>query len=257
MKKVINSLLGVFGVRLIRTSSLNDLLNKDDGCPDLEFIKAMKPENRSRCIDNLEHSTAQLRQDLFVLNELDFKTDGFFVEFGATDGIELSNSLLLESRFGWSGILAEPARTWHEKLHKNRTAQIDTRCVWSKSGETLTFNETEKQYLSTIDSFSDSDFHGKRREGGTRYEVETVSLTDLLVEHNAPGMIDFLSIDTEGSEFDILAGLDFDRFKFRVIACEHNHTPMRQKVFELLTAVGYERRLEDISLFDDWYVLSE
>ncbi len=82
-------------------------------------------------------------------------------------------------------------------------------------------------------------------------------MTDLLVEHNAPGMIGFLSIDTEGSEFDILAGLDFDRFKFRVIACEHNHTPMRQKVFELLTAVGYERRLEDISLFDDWYVLSE
>lgn len=80
-------------------------------------------------------------------------------------------------------------------------------------------------------------------------------MADLLTENGAPNLIDYLSIDTEGSEYDILVGLDFGHFKFRVIICEHNYTPMRQKIFELLTEAGYERRLESISLVDDWYVL--
>lgn len=171
LKSAINACLSVFGVRLILTSNLESLLNKHKSSPDLDFLKAMKPANRSKCIDNLEYSKSQIRQDLFVLSELDFKTDGFFVEFGATDGLETSNSYLLESRFGWSGILAEPARTWHEKLKINRTAQIDTRCVWNKSGEILTFNEAEQPYLSTIDKFSKSDLHSEKRETGKRYSV--------------------------------------------------------------------------------------
>ena len=55
-------------------------------------------------------SKSQYRQDLFVLSELEFKRDGFFVEFGATNGINGSNSFILEKNFGWKGILAEPAK---------------------------------------------------------------------------------------------------------------------------------------------------
>ena len=62
---------------------------------------------------------SQLGQEIFALIENDFKRDGFFVEFGATNGLELSNTHLLEKEFGWTGILAEPAKTWHEDLYKN------------------------------------------------------------------------------------------------------------------------------------------
>jgi hypothetical protein len=68
----------------------------------------------------IKKSKAQLRQDLFVLTHLDFKTHGFFVEFGATDGIHLSNSYLLEREFHWSGILAEPAKSFEVALRQNR-----------------------------------------------------------------------------------------------------------------------------------------
>ena len=66
------------------------------------------------------YSNAQLLQDLWVLYELKEKRNGYFVEFGACDGMSLSNTLLLEKTFGWQGALAEPARAWHAALYANR-----------------------------------------------------------------------------------------------------------------------------------------
>jgi hypothetical protein len=69
-------------------------------------------------------------------------------------------------------------------------------------------------------------------------------------------MMDYLSIDTEGSEYDILSSFNFDKYKFRVITSEHNFTQNREKIYTLLKKQGYERKFEDISEFDDWYVLT-
>ena len=199
-------------------------------------------------------SQAQLWQDLFVLHELGMKRDGFFVEFGATNGVSLSNTYLLEKQFGWKGILAEPAKCWQAALEKNRSAAMEKKCVWSKSGEVLMFNETEVAELSTINAFSDADSHSVIRTHGTNYQVETISLIDLLRQHRAPAMIDYLSIDTEGSEFEILSHFDFGEFRFKIITCEHNGTEAREKIFDLLTANGYVRKHPELSKFDDWYV---
>jgi hypothetical protein len=79
---------------------------------------------------------------------------------------------------------------------------------------------------------------------------------DLLRKFNAPNKIDYLSIDTEGSEFDILEAFDFNDYQFSVITCEHNHTPSREKIFDLLTHNGYSRKFEQLSYWDDWYVLT-
>jgi FkbM family methyltransferase len=200
-------------------------------------------------------SKAQLKQDIFVLSELDCKTGGYFVEFGATNGVDLSNTYLLETKFGWTGILAEPAKVWAEALTKNRNCHIDYDCVWSKSGEVLEFNEVNAAELSTIDTFSGVDEHAATRTSGTKYPVNTISLLDLLKKYDAPKDIDYLSIDTEGSEFEILNAFDFNAYQFRIITCEHNFTPMREKIYDLLTSKGYTRKFPAISIFDDWYVL--
>jgi FkbM family methyltransferase len=203
----------------------------------------------------LKKSKSQLRQDIFVISELNYKRNGYFVEFGATNGIDLSNTYLLETEYGWSGILAEPAKIWHADLERNRKAKIDKRCVWSHTGETLIFNETNYADLSTIDSFSSIDNHTKARDGGKKYLVQTISLMDLLNENHAPEEIDYLSIDTEGSEFEILKDFDFHRYKLKVITCEHNYSPMREKLNALFQKNGYRKKFEQISQFDDWWVL--
>lgn len=204
--------------------------------------------------DLIAKSKSQLRQDLFVLSELGFKRNGFFVEFGATNGVDLSNSYLLEKEYGWSGILAEPAKLWHEDLFRNRTAIIDTRCVWSQTGVELLFSQAEVPELSTLNSFANIDSHALHRKNSFNYKVETVSLVEMLNQHNAPREIDYLSIDTEGSEFDILMNFDFEKYKFKIITCEHNYTESRDKIKSLLESQGYSRKLERISEFDDWYV---
>ena len=92
--------------------------------------------------------------------------------------------------------------------------------------------QTEVGELSRIASIDPRDGH--ERNDHTVVKVETVSLIDLLIEGQAPKDVDFLSIDTEGSEYEILSHFDFDQWNLRTIAVEHNGTEARQKIFELL-----------------------
>jgi len=204
----------------------------------------------------LEHSKSHLRQDIFVLHELQFKRNGYFVEFGAANGVRSSNTYLLEKQFGWTGILSEPARVFHEHLRENRRAQIDTRCVWKESGTKMEFLECSQPELSTIGHFADADLHVEARQDGKTYLVESVSLMDLLDQHNAPLEIDYLSIDTEGTELEILNEFDFKKYQIQIITCEHNYSSRRDQLVNLFTKHGYERKFQNISRFDDWYVRS-
>jgi FkbM family methyltransferase len=216
----------------------------------IEFIS-----DKERLIKKISQSKSQINQDLFVLHKTNFKREGFFVEFGATNGIDLSNTYILEKDFNWTGILAEPTKIWHESLKKNRSnSNIETACVWTDSGQELDFNETTLPELSTINFFSDRDSHNENRKNGIKYKVETISLMDLLDKYNAPKEIDYLSIDTEGSEYEILSKIDFNSYSFQVITCEHNYTSNREKIFELLSSNGYQRVHENLSDFDDWYI---
>jgi len=206
------------------------------------------------CLNNLHHSRAQLLQDLFVLYTLGERPNGFFVEFGATDGLDLSNSYQLEKRFLWHGVLAEPARCWREKLLRNRNCIIDTRCVWERTGETLEFNEVSAPEYSTINAFSGHDNHAQTRTLGDIYQVKTISLNDLLAEHSAPRVIDYMSVDTEGSELRILSAFDFSRHEVQTLTVEHNYTADRERIHALLASKGFRRVFEKFSRWDDWYV---
>lgn len=248
------ALMRKLNVRVTSYSRFDRLMAFEKDHRDIDFLKALPTDRVAQAVSLLDASKSQLRQDLFALSQLGFRRDGFFVEFGATNGVELSNSWLMEKQFGWTGILAEPARVWHADLHANRSCIIETDCVWKVTGQKLEFAEVSAAELSTLASVSDGDGQNIRRRS-TRYEVTTVTLTDMLERNGAPREIDYLSIDTEGSEFDILQAHDFDRFRFKVITCEHNNTPNRKRIYDLLVSKGYRRVMEPQSRFDDWYVL--
>jgi FkbM family methyltransferase len=201
----------------------------------------------------LDNSKSQLGQDVLALAAHGIMRDGFFVEFGATDGEVLSNSHLLEKHFGWSGILAEPSTEYWQSLRSKRSVSLDNRCVWSESGLSLSFISNEE--LSSLEIVAHRDSHDRARSKNARkYLVATVSLMDLLIEHKAPSVVDFLSIDTEGSEFEILTAFDFSKYRFGLICVEHNFNEHRIPIQHLLTSNGYRQVHADLSKWDDWYV---
>jgi FkbM family methyltransferase len=202
----------------------------------------------------LRNSKSQLGQDILGLSAAGLAKPGFFVEFGASDGVALSNTHLLEKRFGWSGILCEPSKSWHQALRKNRSCVIDTRCVYSSTGEKISFSENYLGELSAITKFAEPNSSGILKRTTSSYDVETISLLDLLDFHKAPKHIDFLSVDTEGSEFEILEAFDFQKYSFGVICVEHNFADTREKINKLLLANGYVQVHPDLSDFDDWYI---
>ena len=204
----------------------------------------------------LRHSKSQLGQDILALAVKGVDSPGFFVEFGAADGVALSNSYILEKQFGWSGILCEPSKSWHQALWRNRNCTIDTRCVYSASGQKISFSENYLGELSAITQYAEPNSHGLLKRTTSSYEVDTISLQDLLLSHGAPKYIEFLSIDTEGSEFEILKNFDFQSYRFGAICVEHNFADTREKINGLLLANGYQQVHADLSDFDDWYIQS-
>ena len=208
-------------------------------------------------LKNAQESNSQLFQDIWVLYETRGKKSGYFVEFGACNGKTLSNSFNLEKKHQWNGIVAEPGKIWRDGIFADRNCIVSTKCIYTSTGEIVTFNETPNAELSTIESYSKNDTHAILREQGERHLVETIRLGDLLKQSKSPREIDYLSIDTEGSEFDILADHDFDEYYFNLISVEHNGTENREKIYELLTSKGYRRKFTRISNFDDWYVRAD
>lgn len=251
MKKILKNILKKFNIGITSSTNLEELSFYEKG---IEQILSLSSNDLIRLVEVKDKSKSQLKQDLFVLLETNFKTNGFFVEFGATNGIDLSNTYLLEKEFNWQGILAEPAKVWHSDLEKNRGCSIEMNCVWSDSNSVLDFNEVIEAELSTLKKYNNNDWASQKRKNFVGYKVKTISLVDLLIKHNAPKVIDYLSIDTEGSEYEILSNFDFDSYQFKLITCEHNYTKMREKICDLLTSKGYRRKYIELSKWDDWYI---
>jgi FkbM family methyltransferase len=207
------------------------------------------------CMSNVPNSYSQNFQDVWAYYEGNFKTDGYFVEFGATNGVTSSNTLMLE-QLGWDGLLCEPNPAWHSDLNNNRKVAISTKCVYNKTGETVEFVQAELNELSTIKGYGLDDEHSRSRESGNVIQVETITLYDLLETNNAPENVDYLSIDTEGSEYEILKKFFDDNEKYSIsnITVEHNFvSDFREKIYDLLVKNGYKRKFIGISRWDDFY----
>ena len=193
---------------------------------------------------------SQLNQDQNVLNYYQGEKCGYFVEIGAWDGIALSNTYALE-KLGWSGICVEPLPDRYLELVKNRTCKTYNLAVDAVGGKTLDF-----VVLGMLSGDVERlDIQRANKEGGlgSRISVQTINFTKLLDDAGAPSFIEFLSLDTEGSEYDILMGLDFEKYRFGYISVEHNFKePARANIRRLLTSKGYTFKGEN--QWDDDYI---
>ncbi len=178
---------------------------------------------------------SQAKQDEFVLEHLGHMRNGYFLEMGASDGITFSNTYRLEKEYGWSGLLVECDPQMLQSLRNHRSSIIDTRPIWSHSNIEVAFKSIENGALSGIES---NLTHPKAliRAGKIHY-LNTVSLDDLLRQHECPHHINYFSLDVEGSEYDILSTYSF-RHTFDVITVEHLKN--QDEITSLICSKGYK-----------------
>jgi hypothetical protein len=166
---------------------------------------------------------SQLGQDLEVLKFYNNKKNGFFIEIGAYDGVELSNKF--------------------ELLCKNRPNSLCyDYAVYNESYTDIKFDIGNNcEMLSGISGKLDCDCYiNLVNADKTQIMRTTISLNDLLEKSNSPLFIDYLSLDTEGSELEILKSVDFSKYTFGLIDVEHNGVePKRTQIKDLLTSNGY------------------
>ena len=197
-------------------------------------------------------SYSQNRQDLFVEKIYQGKEKGYFLEIGGGDGLWISNTLLLEEKYNWTGILVEPTKAF-EKLIKNRPNCVCVNKCVSDTYRTLTLVEIHDQGQAKIDPQKASEntllsqvfdenvddlntFEAKRRAAKEFYEVEAVPLQSILDQANAPKYIDYFSLDVEGHEETILIDFPFDIYSFGCLGIERPS----QKLHEKLLSIGYK-----------------
>ena len=208
-------------------------------------------------LDNIHLSFSQRFQDLFVHWMLQ-KKNGIFIEFGACDGVNISNTYYLEKYMGWSGILLEPAKSWHNSIKINRpNSIIDFRCVSNETGNEVTFYENTNLAFSSLN---------KNSIANDSYKVKTVSLNDIFFEYkekllkksNSIDSIDFISIDTEGNEYEILKNFDFNKYAPKIIIVEHNFDLNKSKLLKkLIKAHNYVNLFPELSAYDYFFVLRD
>lgn len=173
-------------------------------------------------IDNLIISYAQNREDVLIDAFFKDVSNGFYVDVGANHPVDDSVTKYFYDR-GWSGINIEPNPRLFKLLEHERPRDINIKAGVSDSGGKLIFREYEGWH-SGLSTFS-KDMQ-KENKGIKEYrdvEVNVVTLKDLFTDKKIK-KINFLKVDVEGYEYNVLAGNDWKRYRPELICIEANHT---------------------------------
>ena len=176
----------------------------------------------------------------FALNDLDKKLEkyvnydnGFFVELGANNGIDQSNSLYFELNRGWLGVLIEPSPNQFIACNANRSKEnhfFCNACVgfdYEKNYVDITYGNLMTMSHNLALDLPDKPEHIEASkkflapfEDTFNFGSTAITLTSLLDESKAPSLIDFISLDVEGAELEVLKGINFNKYNFKFMLIE-------------------------------------
>ena len=186
-----------------------------------------------------------------ALNNLDKKllkyinyNNGFYIECGANDGVDQSNTWHLEKFKNWHGILIEAHAETFNELKKNR----------NKNNILINNFLVSNKYKSKIVNISNNDLISKFSTTNEGSSLSTpITLTEVLKKSNVPKLIDLFSLDVEGYEFEVLEGIDFENYKFKYFLIETNNF---DKLNSYLIAKKY-KFIDKLSNHDYLFTINE
>ena len=187
---------------------------------------------------NFDSSFSSKDQDYWVINDIfKGKRNGYFVDLASTSGILENNTFLLEKRYGWNGICIEPNPIFFKRMLKNRKCHKENIVVTSLDNEKVEF-----AFNGGIGGIIGENYDNKPSKRGNLItnlrnnkrvkNLSSLSLKTILEKYQSPKIIDYLSLDVEGAEYDVLKNFPFDKYKFLTITIERPPEKLNKLLFK-------------------------
>lgn len=174
--------------------------------------------------------------------------DGTFVDIGAHDGISLNNTRFFEEELGWQGVCIEADPSSFADLQRNRPTTVNLNVAAGSAPGTASFVQVDG-YSQMLSGFADKvdsariDREVAAHGGATRtLTVEVRRVKDILAERGITE-VHYLSLDVEGAELDVLAGIDFSTVRIHSMTVEYASKKDRDRRLEMLGGFIYAGRL--------------
>ena len=195
-------------------------------------------------IDKKKLTKSQIFQDLFAYFFSNFKKKGVFIEIGGGNGVDLSNTYILEKKFKWKGVICEPDNRLHANILAKRKCFLETAPVTNISNKNIYF-----YYRGLYNSFTSSSYNSSAKK------IKSISLNNLIKKYKLTKNIDYISIDTEVNELNIIKNFNFNKYNVKIFTIEHNFKKReRESIYKILKKNDYQRVFKYISYMDDWYI---
>lgn len=190
--------------------------------------------------------------DHWVAEIFNYKTNGFFVDAGATGGTN-NSAIVLEKTLNWDGISVNP-NTSHYNLVKNKQKRmnVEKAALWSSNGiidfydipkgtfskSVYSYNKMKQDlsYASAVVGHEGNYAKDEVIEHGKIIKIESITLESLLKKYNAPEVVDYIGLDVEGSEYNVLKVFPFDKYKVLAMSIENS-----DNFQDYLESVGFTR----------------
>ena len=259
LKKIAIRLLKLFNLKILKNKKFDLITNE---------IKLLKKQSKdfdakiqyilnydetvefyTFILKNHNKSFSQNYEDLIAMylldkNKFQYPIENFFVEIGAFDGITYSTTKYFEDCLNFNGIAIEASPGNYEKLKKNRKCIVLNYAVDCVSGESKKLKE-DGVYSKFVESEDESNFT----------KVMTKSVKEIFEEFNCPLNIDFVSIDTEGNEYEILKGIDLEKYNIKILCIETNFDNNKSQLIKThLSKYGYQKVLNNKFDFNSWFI---
>jgi len=154
--------------------------------------------------------------DLKLDKLFNHKRNGIFIELGANNGLNQSNTYFFEKVRNWTGILIEPSLSAYKecKINRPNSKCYNVACVSSDYKNEYVVGDFNGSLMSSVNGNRNNSRNLTKVKASTLMNILDSALSDSTIS------IDFLSLDTEGYELKILNGLDLKKYSPKYILIE-------------------------------------